>query len=75
MDKLHVHGHSRCSCAYDPYKNRFMLHINSQACEQTNSKFGPQLQKVLYKMGQVSFLFHFRHFFWLDQLVTDGYEL
>jgi hypothetical protein len=52
-----------------------MITVNSQACEQTNSRFEPQLQKVLYKMGQVPFIFHLRQFFWLDQLKRDELEL
>ena len=70
LDRLHVAGHSRCTVAYDPYKHRAVVKINTQVCEQENAKYKP-LKKQLYKMGQVTFLFHFLHFQFMDQLERD----
>ena len=38
IDKLHVYAHSRCSPAYNPYKFRDLDGINTQICEQMNSR-------------------------------------
>jgi hypothetical protein len=71
LDRLHVAGHTRCTVAYDPHNHRVIMHINTQQCEHENSKHKP-LQMQLYKMGQVSVLFHFLHFQFMDRMERDG---
>ena len=74
IDKLHTAGHTTCSCAYDPYKHRFVMNLNTQLCEQFNAKF-TRKQPQLYKLSQVSYLFHMRHFLFMDACERAGVEI
>ena len=71
IDQLHASGHKACSCAYDPTRHEIVINKNTQQCEQLNSKF-TRKQSQLYKMGQVTALWHLRLFALLTVMEKTG---
>jgi hypothetical protein len=75
LDKFHVAGHVKCSCAYDPFKHEIIVKpMNTSGCEQLNSRFVDK-RKQLYKMGQGRYLWHVRLWLLLDHCAKHGVDV
>ena len=64
LDKLHFYAHARCSSVYNPYKFRELDALNTQVCEQLNSRL-KVLRAQLSRFSLYQWLFHIRMFFLL----------
>lgn len=69
---LRTRAHTTHPCVHT-YTHRFTINLNTQLCEQSNSKFTRWFSS-LYAMKQFGFLFHLRHFIFMDQFESAGYS-
>lgn len=71
IDYLHSKGHVRCSPAHSPYVHDNLLRsLNTQQCEQSNSRHSQAFRTQTYFMTQTMFLFHVRLHMFFHQIRT-----
>ncbi|DBA94642.1 hypothetical protein WJX77_009611 [Trebouxia sp. C0004] len=61
IDATHFPGHTGCAYAFDIKRQPCLSRLNSQICEQRNSRLALVLKQCAF-MGQLTFLPYIRYF-------------